>query len=286
MSNFFTKHFGAIALGTVINLPALVKGAIWATDWLARFDFWNTHSRDIPGISAVIGFLTDPPPWTVFITSGAAALIVLWDVRRLAKTPETSAAIDLARKWKLGFFAFCATILTTIWALAWPLYFPAKAAAIPVPASTPTPTPVATPKPPAPPWVTPDEIEQQKKLGRNLLIYSPQNLFSMFEGSEDLSVFLNRWIKIDGKTSTVPVSETFKNKEYYKVGLQLEPVGWNRGAVAASFDPKKWGDALINTRPGGGIRAVCQFTSIDHKQLSPPYTMYLDTIIVRDCELQ
>jgi len=144
----------------------------------------------------------------------------------------------------------------------------------------------APPPPPPPPWVTIDEIEQQKKLGRNLLIYSPQNLFSMFEGNEDLSVFVNRWIKVDGKTNTVPASETVKNKEYYKVGLQLEPVGWNRGAIAASFDPKKWGDSLIRIKPGESMRAVCQFTAIDHKQISPSYSMYIDTVIVRDCELQ
>jgi hypothetical protein len=49
MSNFFTRHSGAIAVSTVLNLPSLVKGAIWITDWLARFDFWNTHGKDIPG---------------------------------------------------------------------------------------------------------------------------------------------------------------------------------------------------------------------------------------------
>jgi hypothetical protein len=172
--------------------------------------------------------------------------------------------------------------------MAWFISLPVKAAPAPLMPPTPPPAPPKpTPPPPPPaPWVTPDEVEQQKQLGRTLLIYSPQNLFAMYEGGEDLSVFLNRWIKINGRTSTVPVSETFKNKEYYKVGLQLEAVGWNRGVVAASFEPKKWGDDLIKIKPGESIRAVCQFASIDHKQLSPPYTLYLDTFIVRDCELQ
>lgn len=144
MSNFFKKHFGAIALGTAINLPSLVKGIIWATDWLSRLDFWNTHLRDIPGIAgvaALMRYLIDPPPWTVFLTSIAAILIILWDVRRQSRVAEsTAAAPDPFRRLKVGFFIFCAAVLLGVWAMAWPLYFPAaQVVAAPKPIPNPSP---------------------------------------------------------------------------------------------------------------------------------------------------
>jgi hypothetical protein len=68
----------------------------------------------------VIGYLIDPPPWTVFFTSGAAVLIILWDVRRQAKVKdvETTTPLDPFKTLKTGFFAFCAVILIGVWAMA------------------------------------------------------------------------------------------------------------------------------------------------------------------------
>jgi hypothetical protein len=77
MRNFFAKHLAVIPTGTAFNLPFLWKGAVWLTDWLARFDFWTTHG---PEMRPMIGYITDPPPWMVFVTSAIGVGIVLWDV--------------------------------------------------------------------------------------------------------------------------------------------------------------------------------------------------------------
>jgi hypothetical protein len=81
MRSFFAKHFAVLVTGTVINLPFLWKGAVWITDWLARFDFWVTHRHELQGLDSMFGLLTNPPPWMVFVTGGIAVLIVLWDIR-------------------------------------------------------------------------------------------------------------------------------------------------------------------------------------------------------------
>jgi hypothetical protein len=106
----------------------------------------------------------------------------------------------------------------------------------------------------------------------------------MYTSSQNLGVFVNRWVKIEGATATLPVSEKIQNKEYYQIDVQLNSVGWNRGAIAAYFDPKKWGDALINLRLGSGIRAVCQFEDVQKKQLVQGYDMYLYTFVFYNCE--
>jgi hypothetical protein len=283
MSNFFTKHFGAIALGTAINLPALVKGAIWATDWLSRFDFWNTHGRDIPGINAVIGFMTDPPPWTVFFTSIAAVLIVLWDVRRLAKTPETATALDPVRKWKFGFFAFCATILTTVWALAWPLYFPALAK------TTAEPPKIVEPlKPPppdaAPPWVTTEEAETQRKQGRTLIVFSPQEFAALSGRGQNLKAYETKWVKVDYPVANLPVIETIEKKDYYLVYVTIEvsPYITSYRYLAAYFDQKRWGDLPLNLRMSSKLRAVCQFSGFERRVVNNYYT---DAMIGHNCDL-
>jgi hypothetical protein len=152
MRAFFAKHFAAIAAGAFINLPFLFKGAVWVTDWLARFDFWNTHGHEFAGINVVIGFLTDPPPWTVFLTSTAAVVIVLWDVRRQSQAPQTKdvAKLDLNQKLLIGFYLGCAVLCSSVWFTAWFVSLPVKA--------TPAPTVIAPPK-----IATPASIAPKRK---------------------------------------------------------------------------------------------------------------------------
>ena len=142
MVAFFKKHLAAILTGTAFNLPALWKGVVWLTDWLSRFDLWRTYGRELPGAAAVIGYLLNPPPWTVFLTGTVGVLIVLWDVRRQAKTPAIvvpEIALDPHRRLRFGFYSFCAAIGISVWVVAWPVMFPARPA-----------SPPAQPKPVAP----------------------------------------------------------------------------------------------------------------------------------------
>ena len=195
MLAFFKKHFGAILAGTVINLPALGKGAIWLTDWLSRFDFWKTYGSELPGAAVMIGYLTNPPPWTVFITSSLAVLIVLWDVRRQTKTAEIivpAAALDPYRKLRLGFYSICAVIGVSVWVVAWPTIFPS----------------MTLPRPPAPPGPTSKLVSN---LSRVILVCDspkPEKPPTLEERKADLAERLDVLEKIFGQTVTGDVTDS------------------------------------------------------------------------------
>ena len=107
----------------------------------------------------------------------------------------------------------------------------------------------------------------------------------MFLGGQNLNVFLNKWIKVSGLTSTVPITEKIQNKEYYRVMLPLEANNYvERGTVAAYFDAKKFGAELINLRPGEGLQAICQFNDLKREQINPGYSGYLTTIVAYNCD--
>ncbi len=96
----------------------------------------------------------------------------------------------------------------------------------------PTPPPVATvppaPKPSAPPWVTQDEIDAQRKIGRPLLNYSPAELLTLWEGNQSISAYLGKWIKIDYPFSALLV-EVIDKKKYYVVQMNIESVSFTSG---------------------------------------------------------
>jgi hypothetical protein len=158
---------------------------------------------------------------------------------------------------------------------------PAAQTAPPKPSPNPAP-PSSTPKPE--PWVTNDEIEKHGKLGRKLLIYSPQEIFQMYEGGQNLGGLVNRWIMVKGPIGSLAAPEKIKNKDYYVVSIALDNIGYSRGAVHAYFDAKKWGDALVNIRPGVTIRVICQLTDITHTKINPSYEIYSDVIIASNCD--
>jgi MFS family permease len=200
---------------------------------------------------------------------------------------------DGARPMLVAFWLAVTVLIAIIWLLDsthWSSNKDQKIATPPKPQASTAPAPSASPAPSTPtptpkgPWVSNEEIEGQRKLGRMLLIYSPQELFSMFEGGQNLGTFELKWIKVEGPTATLPVVMKIQNKDYYRVDLKLDAVGWNRGAIAALFDSKKWGDTLINIRLGGKLRAICQYIEIDHSKINPSYEMYLDTIFAYNCE--
>jgi len=157
----------------------------------------------------------------------------------------------------------------------------------PPPPPAPPASPVQLPPPtPKPPWVTTEEIDQQKKLGRTLSIYSPQELLAMVANDENVDVFKGRWIKLDYPVERVPVSfTTQEKKEYYVVVINFGFVGLARDSLDALFDPKKYGDRLVNLRKGDQLKAVCQFLQIDRGKPFNTYNMRDDALFVSNCEL-
>jgi hypothetical protein len=272
MRAFLGKHLYAILGALLLNAPYLWRGFISITDWLSRFDFWVTHGRDIAGISELVGFVTDPPPWTVFITSGAGIAIVYWDVRRQARASEPVPTINSAQKLRLVFFSGCAAVAIGVWIMAWPHYFSAKASIIPAGKSPPALTP----------WVTNEDIEAQRKLGRMLLVYSPQEFAALYARGQSLKVYEKNWLKVDYPIARLPIIETIDKKDYYVVYATLATIVQPTTFAAAYFDPEKWGDQLLKVRIGGQLRAICQYMGFDQKITA---TSYAEVLLGYNCEL-
>jgi hypothetical protein len=143
----------------------------------------------------------------------------------------------------------------------------------------------ATP-PSSAPWVTQDEIDTQKKLGRILLVYSPEELLKMWVNRQKLDIYQLNWIKIDYPMSGLPYPETIEKKQYYVVKM---PVRSDRllgyAEVLAYFDPKKWADRLLPIRPGDHVKAICQFEDIEQGDPIAPYNIRPDNLFAYNCDL-
>jgi hypothetical protein len=220
----------------------------------------------------------------IFPSVVLGVLVILWDVRRQNRKDYAPSAYDLNRRLLVGFYVACAVIVAVVWIPAWPIYFPAKAAIAPQPAPAPTPALTAMPKLPPPPWVTQDEIEQQRKLGRTLVIYSPQEFAALSGRGQSLRVYEDKWVKVDYPIVQVPAIEMIDKKEYYVLYLSVE-IGqyamYNR-FMAAYFDPKKWADQLLGMRSGSKLRALCQFMGFERRVVDSFNT---DVELGYNCEL-
>jgi hypothetical protein len=152
-------------------------------------------------------------------------------------------------------------------------------------AKAPAPQPPSPPKP-KPPWVTSEEIEQQRKVGRTLLIYSPVELLAMSAGGNSTDVFLHKWIKVEYPVSGVPEPKTLEKKEYYVEQIDVGGVSFQAlGTVYAVFDPKKWGDQLLMVPKGEKLKAICQFEGIIPGKPAGIYDIRRDTLIAYNCDL-
>jgi hypothetical protein len=263
-------------LGALLFIRPIWEGIKSVLDWLGRFDLIASHLHDF-GMQAVMDFISNPPAWTVWPTIGIGCLLIWWDLKR-----KEVAEIELNKKLLIGFYSGCTAVAVAVWGIALPLYFPSPAPAAPAP--KPVEPDKAAPSPPKQPWLSQEEINQQQSRGRSLLIYSPQEIFAMLIEGQNISVFGDRWVKVEGVTSSIPASEKVQNKEFYRVDFKLENAGWNEGKVAAYFDPKKYGEVLLSTRLGGHLSAVCQLTKVDSKQPYAGYTITVYTFAYYNCE--
>jgi hypothetical protein len=143
------RYWRGISLATFFNLPSLWEGIKWFWDWFGRFDVAANYLRDLWGFKPLIGFLTNPPPWTVFPSVLFGILVILWDVRRQDKKVANGPVVyDLNRRLLIGFYAGCTAVAIGIWSAWWVISTPAKAVPAPV---TPPPAPVVTSQPSPPP---------------------------------------------------------------------------------------------------------------------------------------
>jgi hypothetical protein len=190
----------------------------------------------------------------VFVTGAIGIVIILWDVRRQARTLAPS--LDFSQKMRRAFFIGCAAVAIAIWTITWPLYFPAPAIVVEGPT---TPKPQEPPKPqPPPPWVSADEIATQQQLGRILLPYSPRELLEMWHNGRNVGAYFGKWIKIDYQFQELTL-ETVEKKQLYLIKMEAF-----YGYVYAYFEPKKWEARLMEMRVRTDqVKAICQFERID-----------------------
>jgi hypothetical protein len=248
--------------------------------------------RDVLGyaVAALIGLWTatlqawSPQWWAGVVIASAVALLtslhLLW-----TNLPEAARMDRRGSNFLIGVIV-CATIFDSWYFLTRsapppPTLPPPPAAAV---AKAPGPQPPAPPKPKVP-WVTDEENEQQKKQGRTLSTYSPKELLEMESNDENVDVFKGRWIKLDYPVEKVPIPFSSDKKEYYVVVITFGFVGVARDTLEALFDPKKYGDRLVNLRKGDQLKAVCQIASIDRGK---PYNAFGgrdDVMIAANCEL-
>jgi hypothetical protein len=307
----------ANAFWDILDRP-IPKLLLWAWSAIASWDTFVSQfipeeiSKKFPKVHQVIVMTSGwvSLQWWLVIGAALVALISLeWGARHKWKlelatgniqSPAENTRPLLVIFW-LSVAAFAIVILS-LDAAHWrpgliskstPL--PPSSSGVPTasPASMATPTPVpaqAAPGPspapkPSPPWVPSDQLDKQLKLGRKMLIYSPQELFAMYVAGQNLNVFVNRWFRIAGPTATVPIIEKIQSKDYYRVDINLDTLNYReRGVVSAYYDPKKYGDALVNIRPGEGIQSICQFSDLTRKVLNASYATYFTTIVAYNCE--
>jgi hypothetical protein len=147
--------------------------------------------------------------------------------------------------------------------------------------------PVQQPPPtPKPPWATNEEIEQQRKAGRTLLIYSPVELLQMSAGGQSTDVFLQKWIKVDYPVDGIPEPKTYEKKDYYIETIDVGGISFQAlGSVVVLFDSKKWGDQLLMLPKGHELKATCQFEGIIPGKPVGPYDIRRDTLVAYNCDL-
>jgi hypothetical protein len=163
-----------------------------------------------------------------------------------------------------------------------------------LPAIAPAPTapaPVApvTP-PPAKSWVTPEEIESQRKLGHTLLKFSADQLITMELEGQSVQLYVNNWIKIDYPIAINPTPYSDKKKHYDAVEITEVPAASIfpivvQSGILALFDPQKWADKLVSFGKRDRLKAYCRFREIKPGEPTGPYHIRMDVMIVDECEL-
>jgi hypothetical protein len=256
----------------------------WVLDWAGRVDIITSHLHDF-GVQPVLDFLQNPPPWSFLPSVIAGLLLIWWDAKR-----KNIAALDPNQRLLIGFYLSCATLCGGIWLAAWFVNGSVKAAPTLPPLPKPVETQKAAPTPtPKPPWLSQEEAAQQQAKGHAILMYSPQEIFAMLAEGQNINVFVDRWVKVAGVTSSLPTPEKVQSKDYYRVEIKLDGARLSFGKVAAYFDPKKYGDALLNIRLGGQLKAACQLTKVDSKQPYPANSFYASiteyTFVYYNCEI-
>ncbi|HUB65776.1 MAG TPA: hypothetical protein VL996_15235 [Methylocella sp.] len=167
--------------------------------------------------------------------------------------------------WQIGTFVSIVLVGLGTWWI-WPIrHEPPKLTAFstamaPVVPSSTTPAKQEPPRP----WVTDAEIEQARKAGRILIPKSPEELIGLRieYGEKGVSVYINKWIKISHKFSSIITEKKGSDKKDYLLVNLRGLLG-----VYLILEENKWKDKILTLRDGQDITTLCQIYSIDERNL-------------------
>jgi hypothetical protein len=138
---------------------------------------------------------------------------------------------------------------------------------------------------PKTPWVTAQEIEDQRKWGKTLLTYSPEELLSMSLGAHDMSIYYGNWIKLDYAALDIPQPEKLDKNDMLVLKMYVDSGRLARnGLIVAYFFPPRWRARLLSIRGGDQIKAVCQLRSIQKGPLINSWNFPFDELIAENCD--
>lgn len=128
----------------------------------------------------------------------------------------------------------------------------------------------------------PGRHRRSKKLGRELLNYTPAEFLNMFAGNpKRIEAYERSWVKTCYPFNAL-ATETVEKKTYDVVILDAYLGKVNVGYVFAYFDPKKYAAPVRRFKPKDIVNAVCKFMGVQEQQNG--YVVQR-VLIAYDCEL-
>src|ERR1700736_5076604 len=203
----------------------LPKKLLWAWGIIAAWDTFVSQfipeeiAKKFPKAHQVVTMTYGWLSLQTWLLIGAilVALISLeWGTRHKRKLEIATGAVrrqfDVERPLLVAFYLFVSALTIAIWSLyasSWNAALksvsqesPSQSPTTPTPPPSPSPaptqaTPVAVPQlkpapPPPKPWVSNENQDKQKKLGRILLVYSPSEIIAMFANGQDIGIFVGK----------------------------------------------------------------------------------------------
>lgn len=135
------------------------------------------------------------------------------------------------------------------------------------------------------PWVSKQEIDDQLKFGKVLLVYSPEELLSMSLGSRNMTIFYGNWIKLDYPVLDIPQPEKLDKNDLYVIKMFVNSGRLGRnGLILAYFYPQKWRVRLLSIHAGDQVKAICQLRSLQSGPLINSLHFPFDELIAENCD--
>jgi hypothetical protein len=178
---------------------------------------------------------------------GAVYAVVVWTIPAINEHRRNPKSERLrTHLLTMAFYCFCAVLVIAIWRFIPSPQIAPPAASLPHPSS-------ALPSPPQP-WVSAEEADNARKVGRVLLPFRPDELggMSYMSGNDSMGAYLGKWVKISTAFRQLSKKTFSDKKDYLLVSI------YGIWPATLLFEPKKWEDRLVQLKYNDPLRAQCQ----------------------------